>query len=141
MDALDVDQLVADLLTILIAGFISGALCRRAGMSLLVGYLITGAVIGEGGLGIVSQTSHELEYLARAGALFLLFSVGIEFSMEELIRLSRYLFVGGAAQMLLVTAPLTIVMLLFGMDWKPALLVGTAGALSSTILVFKALAE
>ena len=141
MDSLAVNQLIADLLIVLAAGFLSGALCKRAGLSLLVGYLVVGAVIGEGGMRLVSQQNHELEYLARAGALLLLFSVGIEFSLEELFRLSRYFFAGGAVQMLLVTVPLTVVCLLFGMAWQPALLAGAAGALSSTILVFKALAE
>ncbi|MEO8498320.1 MAG: cation:proton antiporter, partial [Planctomycetota bacterium] len=141
MNTVLVNQLVADLLIVLAAGFLSGALCKRMGVSLLVGYLIVGAMLGEGGLRIMSQESRELEYLARAGALFLLFSIGIEFSLEELQRLSRYFLVGGAVQMLLVAVPLTIVCLLIGMTWKPALLAGTAGALSSTILVFKALAE
>lgn len=141
MDSLAADQLIVDLLIVLAAGFLSGALCKRAGVSLLVGYLVVGAVIGEGGLELVSQQHHELEYLARGGALLLLFAVGIEFSLEELLRLSRYFFVGGAVQMLLVAVPLTIVCLSFGMTSKAALLAGAAGALSSTILVFKALAE
>ena len=141
MNTVLINQLVADLLIVLAAGFLSGALCKRMGVSLLVGYLIVGAVIGEGGLGFMSQENRELEYLARAGALFLLFSIGIEFSREELQRLSRYFLVGGAVQMLLVAIPLTVVCLIMGMTWKPALLAGAAGALSSTILVFKALAE
>ena len=141
MDSLAVNQLIIDLLIVLAAGFLAGAICKRLGVSLLVGYLVIGAVIGEGGLELVSQVNHELEYLARAGALLLLFAVAIEFSLEELFRLGRFFLVGGAVQMLLVTVPLTIVCTLFGMTWKPALLAGAAGALSSTILVFKALAE
>eukprot|EP00913_Durusdinium_trenchii_P013362 g12543.t1 len=114
---------------------------RRAGVSLLVGYLLIGAIIGEGGIGLVSQDNHELEYLARTGALLLLFSIGIEFSLGHLIRLGRHFLVGGTAQMLLVACPLAGACMLMGMDWKPALLVAAAGALSSTILVFKALSE
>jgi CPA2 family monovalent cation:H+ antiporter-2 len=81
-----VHQLVAGLLIVLAAGFVSGAICKRLGISLLVGYLVVGAVIGGGGFGLVSQENHELEYLARAGALLLLFSVGIEFSLDQLMR-------------------------------------------------------
>lgn len=138
---MDVRVFVADLLVILATGLVSGALCRRWGVSMLVGYLVAGAVIGHGGLQFVSQENHELEYLARAGALLLLFSVGIEFSLGELIRLSRYFFVGGAMQMVAVAAPLLAVCAAFGMAWQAALLVAFAGALSSTVLVFKALAE
>lgn len=141
MSHFTLNQLVADLLIVLAAGFLSGAICKRIGVSLLVGYLVVGAMLGDGGLGFVSQENRELEYLARAGALLLLFSIGIEFSLEELRRLSRYFLVGGTVQMVSVTVPLTIACLLLGMTWKPALLAGAAGALSSTILVFKALAE
>ena len=52
---------------------------------MLVGYLVIGALIGRGGLGLLSGESRELEYLARAGALLLLFSIGIEFSPGELM--------------------------------------------------------
>ncbi len=141
MDPFPVDRLVVDLLVVLAAGLVSGVICKRLGVSLLVGYLMIGAIIGQGVLGIVSQEHHELEYLARAGALLLLFAVGIEFSLEELVRLSRYSLVGGAVQMLIVAIPLAMAAWLIGMTWQAALLIGAAGSLSSTILVFKALNE
>ncbi|MEZ6055573.1 MAG: cation:proton antiporter [Planctomycetaceae bacterium] len=141
MDDSFVTQFVGSLLTVLVAGFVAGAVCKRLGISMLVGYLVVGGVIGEGGFGLVTQESHELEYLAKAGALLLLFSVGIEFSFDELKRMLRHFLVGGSAQMLLVTLPLMGLYLLYGMSWRPALLAAAACALSSTILVFKALAE
>ncbi|MBL4886330.1 MAG: cation:proton antiporter [Planctomycetaceae bacterium] len=137
----DISTLMADLLIILIAGLLAGSVCKRVGISLLVGYLIVGALIGTGALGLVSQEQRELEYLARAGALLLLFSVGIEFSLEELVRLKRYFLIGGSVQMVLVAVPLIITCLAFGLSWNAAVLAGSAGALSSTVLVFKALAE
>lgn len=141
MNPFPIDRLVIDLLIVLAAGLVSGAICKRIGVSLLVGYLIIGAIIGQGMLGLVSQEHHELEYLARAGALLLLFAVGIEFSLEQLMRLSRYFLVGGAIQMLLVAIPLTGIGWIMGMSWQAAVLLGAAGSLSSTILVFKALNE
>ena len=138
---MDPQVFIVDLLIVLAAGLVSGIVCKRIGVSLLAGYLIVGAVIGNSVLGLVSQENHELEYLARAGALFLLFSVGIEFSLEELVRLSRYFLVGGAVQMLAVALPLSAICLAFGMPWNGAILAGFAGALSSTVLVFKGLAE
>lgn len=139
---MDIAGFIGDLLLILTSGLVAAAVCRRLGVSLLVGYLVVGALIGGGGLGWVTQTtSHELEVLARAGALLLLFAVGIEFSLEDLVRMSRYLVVGGGVQMVLVAVPLTITCLAFGMGWNSAILAGSAGALSSTVLVFKALSE
>ncbi len=81
---------IVDLMVILAAGLMSGLLCKRLGISLLVGYLIVGAVIGGGGLQFVTQEHHEIEWVARTGALLLLFSIGMEFSLGELRRLSRY---------------------------------------------------
>ncbi|MCA9239139.1 MAG: cation:proton antiporter [Planctomycetales bacterium] len=135
------EKFVLDLVVVLAAGLAAGIVCRRLGVSLLVGYLIIGAVVGQGGLHLVSQENHELELLARVGAWMLLFSVGLEFSLDELKRMSRFLLVGGAAQMLLAGAPLSVLLRFMGMSWEAALLVGAAGAFSSTVLVFKSLAE
>lgn len=137
----DLSKNIFDLLIVLTAGLLAGAACKRLGVSLLVGYLVVGALIGEGGLGFVSQQHHELEYLARGGALLLLFAVGIEFSLEELLRLGRYFLLGGVVQMVLVAVPLAAVCWACGLSRPAAVLVGSAGALSSTVLVFKALAE
>ncbi|MCA9132594.1 MAG: cation:proton antiporter [Planctomycetales bacterium] len=137
----DLSSLVANLLVVLTAGLLAGSLCKRLGISLLVGYLVVGGVIGQGVLNLVPRENHELEMLARGGALLLLFSVGIEFSLEELRRLSRFFLFGGTVQMLLVGVPLSCICWAFGMNWNAAILAGSAGALSSTVLVFKALAE
>jgi CPA2 family monovalent cation:H+ antiporter-2 len=132
---------IVDLMVILAAGLFSGLLCKRLGVSLLVGYLIVGAIIGEGGLHLVTQEHREIEWVARTGALLLLFSIGMEFSFGELKRISRYFFVGGSIQMLLAALPLIVMLPLLGWNWRAALMIGTATSLSSTVLVFKALSE
>ncbi len=137
----DIHTIPADLLIVLGAGLFAGAVCKRFGVSMLVGFLLVGALIGDGAPHLVTQENHELEQLAHVGALLLLFSVGLEFSLQELIRLSRHFLVGGVAQMILVAVPLTFLCMAFGMPPKAAILSGFAGALSSTVLVFKALAE
>lgn len=135
------DALIRDVLIVLTAGLVAGAICKRLGASLLVGYLLVGALIGRGGIGLVTQENHELEQLASGGALLLLFALGIEFSMHELRRLSKYFWLGGLVQMLLVAVPITIVCRVLGSSWQSAFLLAAAGALSSTVLVFKTLSE
>jgi len=137
----NVSQLVADILIILAAGLFAGILCRYLKMSMLVGYLVVGSVIGIGGLNWIPADDHQLELLAETGALFLLFAVGIEFSRSELAKLGRYLISAGPVQMLAVAVPLTIVAHWMGLAWNAAILAGAAGALSSTVLVFRALVE
>jgi len=133
--------LVYDLFVILTVGLISGIVSKRLGFSMLVGYLLAGAVVGQGGFGLVAEDAQEIEHLAHAGALLLLFAIGIEFSLDELARLSRYFFVGGSVQMMLVATPVALAFILFGASWRLALLIAAATALSSTVLVFRALAE
>ena len=138
---MDVQLLVADLLIVLTAGLLAGLLCKRLGISLLVGYLIIGAVIGHGALNLVTEQNHELELLAQTGALLLLFSIGIEFSIDEFARLRKSLLVGGFIQMSLVAVPVLLACRFLGMTWPAAILTGVAAALSSTVLVFKSLNE
>lgn len=141
MELPNVAQLVADILIILAAGLFAGILCRYLKMSMLVGYLVVGSVIGIGGLNWIPADDHQLELLAETGALFLLFAVGIEFSRSELAKLGRFLISAGPVQMLAVAVPLTIVAHWMGLPWNAAILAGAAGALSSTVLVFRALVE
>jgi CPA2 family monovalent cation:H+ antiporter-2 len=133
--------MVADLLTILTAGLVAGLLCKRFGISLLIGYLLMGVLLGDGVLGWINADNHEVEYLAEAGVFFLLFAIGLEFSPQELGRLGKHLLVGGSVQMLLVSGPLLLVLLGVGLSWQSAILLATALAFSSTVLVFKSLAE
>ncbi len=138
-DALTI--LVRELLVILAIGLAAGVMCRRLGASVMIGYMLAGALIGGGGLKLLGQESDALEGVARVGALLLLFAIGIEFSLEELLGLGRQFAIGGAAQMALSALPVAVISALFGMHWQAALLVAFAAALSSTVLVFKGLAE
>jgi monovalent cation:H+ antiporter-2, CPA2 family len=139
---MDATALARDLVLILSAGFMAGAICKRLGASLLAGYLVAGAILGKGMLGLLGVETHEFENLAHIGALLLLFAIGIEFTLEEIARMSRFFVLGGSVQMLLVGAPVTAFCMTWGeLDWRPALLIGWAVAFSSTVLVFKALAE
>lgn len=133
--------LAFDLLLVLVAGLLAGVVCKRLGVSVLVGYLVVGAVIGEGGFQLLAGENYDLKHLAETGALLLLFSIGIEFSLEEFLRLGRFFFLGGGTQMVLVAVPMMLLEMALGMAWSSALLVGAAVALSSTVLVFKALEE
>jgi CPA2 family monovalent cation:H+ antiporter-2 len=144
MNALNHDailRLVADLLIILAAGLGAGVICKRLGASLMIGYMLAGTLIGAGGLGVLGHESSALEGVATVGVLLLVFSVGIEFSLDELMRYGRAFFIGGGLQMALSGIPVAVVAMLLGMEWRGALLIGAAAALSSTVLVFRGLAE
>ena len=113
---MEIAKVVQDLSLVLLAGTLTGMACKRWGISLLVGHLLVGSILGRGGFGLVNEPAHELEMIAEVGALLLLFSVGLEFSFNELARLSRYFWIGGTVQMVLVAVPLTLVARLAGMS-------------------------
>jgi CPA2 family monovalent cation:H+ antiporter-2 len=133
--------IIFDLLIILTSGFIAALFCRFLKLPMLVGYIAVGTLVGSSGLKWIGSQHHEIESLAEAGALLLLFSIGLEFSLKELIRLRRHIMLGGFVQMILVVVPLTIFGWTTGLLWQPSLLLGLTIALSSTVLVFKSLAE
>ena len=139
--ALDLEALITNLLIIMSAGLVAGLICRRLHVSLLVGDVAVGAVIGAGGLGLISGHMDELELLAEAGVLFLLFSIGLEFSLKDLAHLSRFILISGSVQMLLVASPTMITLMYCGHKWPRAMLICFSLAMSSTVLVFKALNE
>jgi len=135
------ETLAYDLFLILASGLVACILCRRLRMSSLIGYLLTGIVIGKGGLNLIADTNHEIEHLAELGVFLLLFAIGLEFSMDDLRRLGKSMLIGGSIQMVLVAVPVATGLRLVGSPWRAAALVGAAIAFSSTVLVFKALSE
>jgi monovalent cation:H+ antiporter-2, CPA2 family len=74
-------------------------------------------------------------------SFLLLFSIGLEFSIDSMKRLGRHLLVSGIVQMTLVAVPVAIMLIYFGKSWQAATLIAAATSLSSTVLVFKALSE
>ena len=141
METAIVSKLVLPLLVILLAGLAAGIICKRLGVSVLVGYLTVGAVLGQGGATLMRSQSPEIEHLAEAGALLLLFSIGIEFSLEGIVAARPLFLRRRCLQMMLVMAPVIVARCSPTLPWGPAVLIGAAAALSSTVLVYKALEE
>jgi len=132
---------VDDLLIILTTGLFAGILCRRTSITPLMGYLGVGVLIGPTVLGWVKSDQEEIEHLAELGVFFLLFSIGLELSLEELKRMGRFLATGGPLQLLLTAGPVAGILAWEGWSWPAAILIGAALGFSSTVLVFKALGE
>jgi CPA2 family monovalent cation:H+ antiporter-2 len=106
----------------------------------IVGFLIAGVLIGPNALGLV-RDQEIVDATAEIGVILLLFTIGIEFSLEKLARIQRLIFGGGILQVGLSTLAVMGLLILFGVDWRVGLFTGFLVALSSTAIVLKVLGD
>ncbi len=106
----------------------------------VVAFLLTGVLLGPHGLGVV-RAVHEVEQLAEIGVILVLFAVGLEFSLKDLLRMRRSVLVGGTVQMFAVIAVAYAVLALAGVDRREALFLGLIASLSSTAVVLRILQQ
>ncbi|MBA2350820.1 MAG: cation:proton antiporter [Burkholderiales bacterium] len=106
----------------------------------LLGYLLVGIAIGPHALGWIPDTAGT-RYLAEFGVVFLMFSIGLEFSLPKLATMRRIVFGFGAAQVVATIAIVVSIGVALGLDWRGALALGGVFAMSSTAIVSKMLAD
>jgi CPA2 family monovalent cation:H+ antiporter-2 len=126
---------------LVVAAFVLVTICARIGIPSIVGYILTGLLIGPSGLGLVSESA-ALTTIGEIGVVLLLFALGLEFSFEKLASLKRHVFGVGMAQVAVTTILVSATTIsLFGLGIVPAVLIGGAVAMSSTALCLKVLAS
>ncbi|WP_219095299.1 monovalent cation:proton antiporter-2 (CPA2) family protein [Pseudomonas sp. UMAB-40] len=130
----------ANLLIILASSLVVIALFQRLRLPPVLGYLCVGLMIGPTAFNWVNE-SEELPDLAELGVVFLLFSLGLEFSLSKMIALRRVVFGLGSLQVLVSGILMGALLMLFGMPATPALLLGAGLSLSSTAIVSKELSS
>lgn len=106
----------------------------------LLGYLIVGVAIGPHAFGWVRE-SQQVHDLAEIGVVFLMFSIGLEFSLPKLRTMRRTVLGLGSAQVAITLLVVMGVSLMLGLSWQSALVLGGALAMSSTAILAKLLAE
>jgi glutathione-regulated potassium-efflux system ancillary protein KefC len=132
--------MLIDALIFLAAAVICVPLAKRAGLGSVLGYLIAGCLIGPWGLGFVSDPESILRF-AEFGVVLMLFLVGLELDVKEVMTLRRPVFGGGSVQMLSCGLALAAALLLLGLSWQAALVAGLALAISSTAIAVQNMAE
>jgi len=130
----------ANLLIILASSLVVIALFQRLRLPPVLGYLCVGLMIGPSAFNWVNE-SEELPDLAELGVVFLLFSLGLEFSLSKMLALRRVVFGLGSLQVLCSGMLLGGLLMLLGMPITPALLLGAGLSLSSTAIVSKELSS
>ena len=127
-------------LLLLGASVLAVVICRRFNLPPVLGYLLVGSVIGPHALNLM-QDVHRAEYLAEFGVVFLMFSIGLEFSLPKLYAMKRIVFGLGLLQVVVSMILITTLVMLFGVNWQIGIALGGVFAMSSTAVLTKLLAE
>jgi CPA2 family monovalent cation:H+ antiporter-2 len=135
-------RLILDFVSVLAAAAAGGLFAAVCGQPALLGYLLGGMIVGPAGLGLIKELV-QIETLAQFGVAFLLFALGVEFSLGQLKKVQAIALGGGGLQIALTILITTLVSLVMGWVTSPAqgVFLGAILSLSSTAVVLKCLME
>jgi CPA2 family monovalent cation:H+ antiporter-2 len=128
--------LLQDLLLLLLASVPIAFIFHRLRLPTIVGFIITGVLIGPYGLGLIHE-AEAIELLAEIGVALLLFTIGLEFSLRRIIEMKRLVLLGGGLQVVLSVLLVTAIAYGLGRSVRQAIFFGFLFALSSTAIVLK----
>jgi CPA2 family monovalent cation:H+ antiporter-2 len=131
---------LTQILALLLLAAVSVALLGRLRLPPIVSYVVLGAVAGPHALGWL-QESETIHLLGELGIAFLLFTLGLEFSLRDFAAMRRLLLIVGGAQVAIGTLFGAGIAWMLGMPWAAALIVGGAISMSSTAIVVKQLRD
>ena len=128
------------IIVLLAASVFVVTLARRLGLPAILGYVAVGLALGPYALEVFpeSATSH---LLGELGVVFLLFTLGLEFSWPRMVAMRREVFGLGSLQVFGTTAVVALIAHLFGIPWAQSIVLGGVVAMSSTVLIVQQLAE
>ncbi|NOU25693.1 MAG: potassium transporter [Methylotenera sp.] len=127
-------------LILLISSVLAVALFRKLRLPAMLAYFLVGLALGPNTFGLLPDTESSREF-AEFGIVFLMFSIGLEFSLPQLYAMRKKVLGLGGAQVALTLAIIMSIAKLSGLDWSAAFVIAAALAMSSTAIVSKILAE
>ena len=124
----------------LAAALVCGYMTFRLGLSPIVGYLLAGVVVGPNTPGFVAD-KQLADQLAEIGVILLMFGVGLQFHLEELLAVRRVAVPGALGRSLVATLLGALVGCRVGWGWSPGLVFGLAISVASTVVLMRVLAD
>ncbi len=134
------NHIIEGVLILLACSVLAVLAFRRLHLPSILGYLLVGVVVGPHALGLLDD-SELIHLLAEIGVVFLLFTIGLEFSISQFWSMRRVVVGLGGAQVVLSSVIGALIAWLSGLGWAGAVVAGGALALSSTAIVVKQLDE
>lgn len=113
---------------------------QRLKLPSIIGFLLTGVIIGPSGFSLIKAVE-EVEILSEIGVILLLFVIGMELSIKQLVSIKKTVFIGGFLQVGITVVVASLVYHLLGNSWNESVFVGFLFSLSSTAIVLKTLQD
>jgi len=133
--------LVLTLASGFVAALIFGYITQRIGLSPIVGYLLAGVIVGPNTPGLVADPKIA-EQFAEIGVILLMFGVGLQFHLDELLAVRRVAIPGAIAQSAVATALGALAAhLLLGWAWPAAIVFGLTLSVASTVVLIRVLSD
>lgn len=132
--------LLQDILILLAFAVVIVFALQRVKIPSIIGYLLTGVVIGPYGLSLINAVE-EVELLSEIGVILLLFVIGMELSIKQLASIKKTIFIGGFLQVGITVVVVGLIYYLLDFPWNEAVFVGFLFSLSSTAIVLKTLQD
>jgi CPA2 family monovalent cation:H+ antiporter-2 len=131
---------LGDLLIVFVLSITVIFLFLRIRVPSIIGFILTGVLAGPHGLGLI-KAIQEVEFLAEFGVVLLLFTIGIEFSLKNLLQIKRSVLLGGSLQVGITLGASYVLARFGGLAWNESIFIGFLVSLSSTAIVLKLLDE
>jgi CPA2 family monovalent cation:H+ antiporter-2 len=132
--------LLPEIVGILALGTVVILLSRKLNLPTIIGYLLTGIIVGPTGLNFIGS-SEDFDALSEIGIILLLFVIGMEFSLKNLAQIKNIVLIGGGLQVALTIGIVTLLTYSIGLPPNKAIFMGFLLSLSSTAIVLKLIQE
>ncbi len=133
-------SLLKDLVLLFGLALVTVVLFRQFKLPSIIGFLCTGILAGPYSFGLI-RDAHQVEQMAEIGVVLLLFTIGIEFSLKELLRIKHLVLWGGGLQVGITIVVVALLGIAFNFSWQQATFFGFLVSLSSTAILMKLLMD
>ncbi|MDO5846927.1 MAG: cation:proton antiporter [Methanocorpusculum sp.] len=130
---MDEAELIWSVLVVLVCAIVVLLIGRKLRLPIIIGYFITGIIVGPYGFGLI--TLEQVNLLADLGVILLMFTIGLEISVKNLLAMKKIVLIGGTLQLVLTTAAVCIIMMAVGFTFNVSLFIGFLVAHSSTAII------
>lgn len=131
---------IQDIVVILLVSLPIIYFFKKINLPGIIGFLIAGMLIGPFGFNFIKSVN-QIGVMAEIGVMILMFTIGLEFSLSQLIRIKKFLLIAGGYQLLITIIVSAIIFLLFGIELNRAIFFSLLVSLSSTAIVLKLLSD